>query len=180
MKSTKLAPIPKLEGLYSACASGRIFSHRTNKYLSPRRLKNGYLRVCLINFDGTKKDYLIHRLVCAAFHGDNELQVNHIDADKSNNKPENLEWCSHIENMRHASRLGLLNKQSKRMKKMNIEKRSIPVSAFDKNGNLYKSYISMSDAEIDGFCHSKISLCISGKRKTHKGFTWGASVWQCR
>ena len=35
------------------------------------------------------------------------LEVNHIDGDKSNNKLENLEWCSGSLNVRHSLDTGL-------------------------------------------------------------------------
>ena len=36
-----------------------------------------------------------------------ELQVNHIDGNKQNNNPSNLEWCTAAENVRHSHDIGL-------------------------------------------------------------------------
>lgn len=48
----------------------------------------------------------IHRLMALAWIGIppnfEELQINHIDSDRSNNHPSNLEWCTTKENMLHA------------------------------------------------------------------------------
>lgn len=48
----------------------------------------------------------IHRLMALAWIGIppnfEELQINHIDSDRSNNHPDNLEWCTTKENMLHA------------------------------------------------------------------------------
>lgn len=43
-----------------------------------------------------------HVLVCLAFHGPAPPghEVDHIDRDKGNNRPENLRWLTHLENCR--------------------------------------------------------------------------------
>lgn len=50
----------------------------------------------------------IHRLVLHAFLGPcpEGQEVNHIDADRTNNNRPNLEYVSHSENMKHAYSLG--------------------------------------------------------------------------
>lgn len=48
------------------------------------------------------RNYKVHRLLCAAFHGDAPLDkpfVLHIDEDSLNNRPENLMWGSQKENL---------------------------------------------------------------------------------
>lgn len=51
----------------------------------------------------------VHDLVCAAFIGPKlpRMSVNHIDGDKSNNTPSNLEYISLTENTLHQHRTGL-------------------------------------------------------------------------
>ena len=97
------------EGLYQVSNFGRVKSfHRKEPIiLKPLVTRKGYLRVEL--YDGTNSQLrLIHRLVIEAFNPNNtNLQVNHIDGDKSNNKLSNLEWCSGSENIIHALSNGL-------------------------------------------------------------------------
>lgn len=63
--------------------------------LSPYISSQGYPTVSIKEGDKRPK-YSVHRLVAAAFcEGYAEgLSVNHIDGDKTNNKPENLEWVT--------------------------------------------------------------------------------------
>lgn len=58
---------------------------------------------------GIKKSLLINRIVAIRFHPNplNLPQVNHIDGNKENNHPRNLEWASASDNERHAHRTGL-------------------------------------------------------------------------
>jgi len=70
---------------------------------------NGYQRV-ILQKNCLQKQFLVHRLVAAAFIGTCPVgkQVNHLDGDKLNNQPSNLEYVTQSENMQHAYRSGLL------------------------------------------------------------------------
>jgi len=51
------------------------------------------------------KHYQIHRLIAAVFNlskTDNQTQVNHKDENPSNNRADNLEWCTKSENVKHS------------------------------------------------------------------------------
>jgi hypothetical protein len=167
-----MKPIHGYEGRYSASDDGRIFSHKSQRFLKARPLPKGYLRVQLVGSGGSIKDYLIHRLVCAAYHGLSDLDVNHKDCNKANNHPDNLEWCSKSENMQHANANGRLLPQRIATANRNQAQFAVPVVGTSVDGMVVKKYPSMTAASQDGFSHSKISLCVAGKRKTHRGFTW--------
>ena len=79
---------------------------RLRPYRCPKERCGGYLHVSI---NGRRKD--VHRLVAECFvpkPAGEGLEVNHKDGDKLNNHASNLEWVSHLENVRHAYRTGLI------------------------------------------------------------------------
>ena len=92
---------------------GQSYSIDTNGIIHNDATGKGYagtLRYGYRFFKIGSSTYRIHRLVAMAFcpNPDKKKEINHIDGCKSNNKVENLEWCTHKENMSHASSFGLL------------------------------------------------------------------------
>lgn len=83
---------------------------RPGKVLSPWKGANGYLYVSIKMLDKRPK-FLVSRLVASAFCEGflPELTVNHIDGNKENNLPSNLEWVTKEDNTRHEWRTGLVN-----------------------------------------------------------------------
>ena len=111
--------IKNYEGLYQVSNLGRVKSverkvwcerNKSFKVLKERILKLwksncGYLRVVLC-IDSKTRYHSIHRLVAEAFipNPDSLPQVNHKDEDKTNNRIENLEWCSGEYNRNYGTR----------------------------------------------------------------------------
>ena len=113
-------PIPKFVGLYEASSLGRVRSVErvvragtgtrvaAAKVLAPYTHTSGYLAVkpCV---DGKASPAYVHRLVCAAFHGNPcaDQEVLHRDGSKTNNLPTNLRWGTRVENMADNFAMGL-------------------------------------------------------------------------
>ena len=87
--------------------------NRNNKLKRSHITKYGYRRITLCN-NYHVKHYFIHRLIAEYFipNKHNYPCVNHIDGNKLNNSIENLEWCNHSKNNKHAYLLGLNKKRS--------------------------------------------------------------------
>lgn len=83
-----------------------VFKERV---LKPCIQNSGYLEVSFMHKRKTFK-FLVHRLVAMAFVPGYEegMTVNHINGDKLDNRPDNLEWVSKRENTKHAWANGLV------------------------------------------------------------------------
>lgn len=104
--------IPGYEGEYAISDLGRIKrlkdsannSWKADRILAPRAMENGYLRIMLCK-NAAREEFLIHRLVLTVFRGGapfSNAQVNHLNGDKKDNRPENLEWVTQSQNIKHA------------------------------------------------------------------------------
>lgn len=175
-------PIKGYEGLYEVSNLGRVKSlpkvvdlrrakqNRVEKFLRPIPDGKGYLMVWLFK-DQVKKMWKVHRLVADAFipNPHNKPQVDHINADKTNNRLCNLRWCTEKENSNNPI-TAKRNGDSHRWTKSSC---SVPIVQLSINGDLIKMWDCMSDVKRQlGFGHSHISQCCSGKRSSAYGFIW--------
>ena len=109
--------IKGFENLYSISNLGRLRRDRDAKntykgrIIKPHVEKHGYLHVTLYHRNN-RVSTRIHRLVARAFlcPCPTNYEVNHKDGDKSNNKATNLEYTTHLRNMKHANSLELIYK----------------------------------------------------------------------
>lgn len=115
-----LARVFSVERIKTVNDNGRIY----DKPISAKQLRQtmhskGYKTVTLTK-DGVSKKHFVHRLVAEAFiENPNGLpMINHKDEDKTNNLPENLEWCDAYYNVMYG------NGRKKRSKKI----KGVPLS----------------------------------------------------
>lgn len=158
--------IKGLESKYQISNLGRV---RKIHILTPRVSKKGYQQVTL-----EKCHYYIHRLVAIHFLEplEGKFEVNHLDGNPSNNNVNNLEWCTHQENVQYSfDKLGRKHKGIKGAENVS----SKAVCQFDSNGNLIKIWGSQMEVERElGIRHSNISNACRGITKDNKshGFIW--------
>jgi len=88
---------------------GNVYSAR-GKLLPGTCNGAGYLRVSYRQGSRSTKTATLHRIVAETLipNPDSKPVVNHIDGDKKNNHPSNLEWCTHSENQQHCWDTGLV------------------------------------------------------------------------
>ena len=88
----------------SVYSDGSVWNHRGNK--NKRRFGDtsdkGYKRI-IVRENDKMHTVFVHKLVALAYipNPDNKPQINHKNGNKTDNRPENLEWCTNRENLYH-------------------------------------------------------------------------------
>jgi hypothetical protein len=105
-----MLPIRGYEGLYSVTSDGRIWSHKSKKYLRLYIQPNGYVRTVLYK-DRKDKKVFVHRIVAETFipNPEGKPYVHHVDGNKLNNQVSNLQWSTAKENGLYAVKSGRIN-----------------------------------------------------------------------
>ena len=98
---------------YSVTDGGKVYSFvkgYRHELSQVKTSKRGRYRAVRMTVDGRSKLCYVHRLVAEAFiqNPNGYPDINHIDGDPSNNRVDNLEWCTPKQNLEHAYRTGLV------------------------------------------------------------------------
>ena len=169
------------EGKYMVSNKGNIKSLNYRRTGKEKIIKgvpdgHGYLQVKLYK-DGKDKKGKIHRLVAQAFlENPNSLpEVNHKNEDKTDNRVENLEWCSRLYNNTYNGRAKKVGKKlrGRKQSEEHIKKKSKPVFSIDKESGLIMWWQSATEASRQtGIAQGNISNCCTGKLKSARGHIW--------
>lgn len=103
-KLPPMVPIDGTEGKYGITTDGRVYSYVSRRFLKPTPGGTSpYLEVGLC-VNGERKTPLVHRLVANAYipNPANLPQVDHLNGNVLDNRVENLEWVTGLENTRRA------------------------------------------------------------------------------
>lgn len=152
---------------YAVSDEGQVKNIKT-EYQKIIRVKNEYCFVGLTVENRKKKWFSLHRLVALHFIPkiNGKDFVNHKDGNKLNNHYSNLEWCTRLENVRHAMNTGLFTPTMLTNKVVN---------QYDLNGNFIREWQSCRFAERElNFANGVISKVALGQknRKQTGGFIW--------
>lgn len=155
---------------YSATEDGRIWSHIRSKFLSPAINKEGYAYVNLFNEHG-RHTKTVHRLIMYTYMWLSELQINHINGIKADNRLSNLEYCTQSGNQLHRYRV-LWKLMSEETKSKIGKSHAKQVYQMSIEGRVLREWASTREASRHGFSQWAISDCCLGRRPHHKGYLW--------
>ena len=169
MKKEEWRPVVGYEGLYEVSNLGRVKSlnyHSTGKegILRQKTTKKLGYKLVTLSKNGKKEFFRVHRLVAQAFipNQDNLPCINHKDEKPSNNRVDNLEWCTYQYNNCYGDRL-----------KKSAAKKSIKINQYTLDGEFIQEWLSAKEIERQlGFAHENIAKCCKGKIKYAYGFLW--------
>jgi hypothetical protein len=141
---------------------------RIPKPLYPYLVNNKYIDVCIQTEMGSES-FKLHRALACAFipippelggTHPNRLEVNHVNAVKTNFSLDNLEWTTPIGNMAHAHALGL-NPVPLRPNK--------GVVVFGEYAGLEFVLAGKKAILENGFKPPNVTACCKGRSKRHRG-----------
>ena len=179
MKSAVIKGYPN----YAVFEDGTVINIKRNKPMKQRNRRDGYMSVQLSN-DGKQKEFVVHRLVAAAFipNPNNYPIINHKDENKKNNCADNLEWCTQEYNINYgtgnARRAKSLEKyrKSDRARAWAIclgEMSGKPIEQLTIDGKHIAFYQSARKASMaTGSNHCGVCRAARGLYETAGGYKW--------
>lgn len=159
----QVSNLGRVKSLPRIVKNGKIYRRVNERIMANLRAHNGYIKAYLKRF-GKGVNKSIHRMVAEAFIPNplNLPQVNHIDEDKTNNRVENLEWCTAKHNTCYGTR-------PKRI----AAKNSKPVFQFSLDGGFLREFESVKVAAETLKVHpSSIYTCVQGIHSIAYGYKW--------
>ena len=141
---------------YSGSSEGRIMNVKTQRIIKTTINPRGYEQVCLRK-NNEQHTVRVHKLIAETFLGEHPgLDVRHKDLDRTNNRVENLFWCSRSETIQSAFDRGTKTPQHR-----------TPVRVLETN-DIFDSVAECS--RVLGIDKASIFKCLRGFQSTVSGY----------
>lgn len=169
------------EGRYAVSQDGRVFSFAkfagngnysprpiAERWLRPAENLGGYMAVVLAK-NGSRKTIKIARLVAMTWlpNPNGFLVVNHLNGNKQDDRVENLEWCTHSRNNKHAWDAGLKQpisvERKAAMRQLGLASRKLSIEQVEEVKKLASNgWLQRDIGAHFGVCQSVISRLLAG------------------
>lgn len=171
--------------------------HRKGRYIKLTPNRYGYIAHTFCSSKRIKKRMPVHRVVAMAFidNPENKPHIDHINRIRSDNRVENLRWCTLKENMNNPLTREWLKicrpcfKHSEETKrkisevqkgktmpestKQKLRDRALPVCQYSKDGVFIRHFKSALHASEElNIQRNHIRACCRGERQTAGGYRW--------
>lgn len=183
-KTEEWKDVKGYEGIYQVSNLGnirsltRVIKRGSGDYtIKGQMLKlylDGHGYVCANLKNKVHRVEKVHRLVAIAFIDNpyNKPEVNHKDCNPQNNCVDNLEWCTHYENMQWMHDQGRARRTDEWLEHLHESQRKFykPVIATNIVTGKVLRFENLNDVKNFGFQPSCVCKCCQGERKQHKGY----------
>lgn len=172
-KNEEWRAVSGYEGRYEISNYGRVKNVKLNHILKPLLVIGGYFRVDLSS-NNNVKHFRLHKLVAEAFipNPNNLPQINHKDENKSNNRADNLEWCTAKYNANYGTAIKRRVEHTNYKNRSN-EKKYKPILQFTLDNVFVKRWKSAFHCEQETNMRATgIRGCCRGVYKSSHGFLW--------
>ena len=188
-KTEEWRSVKGYEGFYEVSDMGRVRSLprviervqgsylKNGQIMKQREDQHGYYQI-ILSLGENKRHAKVHRLVAEAFieNPEGKKEVNHIDNNPKNNMVENLEWCTHRENMEWMHKNGRAKRTEVWLKNLHESQKKTYKAVIGTNIETGEEirFSNLNGVKRLGFSPSCVCRCCKGKQGVtqHKGYRW--------
>lgn len=169
---------PGAETRYEVSSDGQVRRKKNGRVLLGEYTDRGYYTVNIASDDGKKKPWRVHRLVAKAFPeicGEwfEKAQVDHLNANKKDNRAVNLKVCTAKENCNNPNMKDFYKKLRPPVRYGKDNNKTRSVGKYTLSGVLIRVFETGREAAKEvGVCPASICMNANGLTKTCHGFKY--------